>query len=139
MGALWDAIRIVMLEMKMATVNKSDRKKLVGTQILGSVIVFQRMDTGEEFARLDTAELAEDVTSATLIYGAKQIVADIVASADGAEAKVAGMIAAIDSLKAGVWPRRQGAPVSMDKAIETMMKALGETEAQVRARLGMTS
>lgn len=115
----------------MATVNKSDRKKLVGTQIIGSVVVFQRVDTGEEIGRVDSGALAGVALEQTLVYGVKQIVSDIVASADGLEAKITGMQGAIASLNEGQWPRRLAAPVDMNKAIETMMKALGKTRAEV--------
>ena len=121
----------------MATVNKSDRKKLIGTQVVGNIVVFHRVSTGEEIGRVDTGMMGGEILAQTLAYGVKQIVSDIVASADGIEEKCAGMRTAIASLGAGTWPRRAGAPASMDKAIETMMRALGETREQVCARLGI--
>lgn len=121
----------------MVTVNKSDRKKLVGTQVIGGVVVFHRADTGEEIGRVDTTALTPAMVQSTLVYGTKQIVSDVVAGADGIEAKINGMKAAIASLGAGTWPRREGAPASMEKAIVTMMAALGETRAQICARLNI--
>jgi hypothetical protein len=121
----------------MATVNKSDRKKLVGTQIVGTKVVFMRADTGEEIGRVDVATLTDNMTQQTLIYGVKQIVSDVVAGAEGIEAKVAGMSAAIASLGSGNWPRRPSAPVDMEKTIVTLMATLGETRAQILARLSI--
>jgi chemotaxis receptor (MCP) glutamine deamidase CheD len=119
----------------MATVNKSDRKKLVSTQIIGSVVVFHRCDTEAEIGRVDTAMLEGDILQKTLVYGIKQIVSDIVAAADGIDAKVAGMAQAIKKVNLGEWPRREASVGNVDKALEVMAKALGLTVAEVQAKL----
>ena len=124
----------------MATVNKSDRKQLVGTSIVrDSIVVFARKDTGEEFARVDVMALTPEMQLQCMLYGVKQVVSDIVSTADGLEAKIDGMKAAVAAIGSGNWPRRASAPVSTDKAVETLMKALGETREQVMARLGLTA
>lgn len=122
----------------MATVNKSERKQLVGTSIVrDTIVVFARKDTGEEFARIDVDAMSAEMQLQCMLYGVKQVVSDIVSTADGLEAKIDGMKAAVASIGSGTWPRRASAPVSTDKAVETLMKALGETREQVMARLGM--
>ena len=134
-----DAYRIrPYVECNMATVNKSERKQLVGTSVVrDSITVFARKDTGEEFARVDVTALTPEMQLQCMLYGVKQVVADCVSAAEGIDAKIAGMSAAVAAIGSGTWPRRTGAPVSTDKAVETLMKALGETREQVMARLGM--
>jgi hypothetical protein len=119
----------------MTIVNKTERKKLVGTQVVGDVVVFMRVDTGEEIGRLDTSALTTDMQRATLTYGTKQIISDIGAGTDDIETRIATMQRGIASLGSGSWPRRESAPASMEKAIITMMATLGETREQILARL----
>lgn len=119
----------------MATVNKSDRKKLIKTEVFGGVVVFQRADTGEEFTRLDVDDLAETVITQLMTYGAKQIIADVVASLDGVDDKVKGMQRAVEALQAGQWPRRTS-EVSVDKAAETLAASMGISVDALKAMLG---
>ena len=119
----------------MATANKSDRKKLIATEVYGGTVVFQRVDSGEEFGRVSMDDLGVDIQRQLMVYGAKQVIADVVASADGIEAKVRGMQAAIASLENGAWPKRTS-EVSIDKAAETLAASMGITVDQLKAMLG---
>jgi len=68
----------------MATVNKSERKQLVGTSVVrDSITVFARKDTGEEFARVDVMALTPEMQLQCMLYGVKQVVADCVSAAEG--------------------------------------------------------
>lgn len=122
--------------------NKTDRKKLISTEVLpnsstglATVLVFHRTDTGAEITRLDIARLT-DVTQ-LLIYGAKQICSDVVAGVDDADKKCAGIAAAVAALDAGTWPRRASAPATLEPAIAMIMKAQGCDRAAARKLLGM--
>lgn len=120
----------------MATVNKSDRKKLINTQVIGGLVVFARADTGEEITRINTDTVSSEMQLALMVYGAKQIVADVVSQADGIEAKAKGMSAACDALRAGQWPRRISM-ASMEPAIAMIMAAQGCDRAKALALLGL--
>lgn len=120
----------------MATVNKSDRKKLINTQVIGGIVVFARADTGEEITRINTDMVSSEMQLALMVYGAKQIVADVVSQADGIEAKAKGMSAACDALRAGQWPRRISM-ASMEPAIAMIMAAQGCDRAKALALLGL--
>lgn len=120
----------------MATVNKSDRKKLINTQVIGGIVVFARADTGEEISRINTDAVSSDMQLALMVYGAKQIVADVVSQADGIEAKAKGMSAACDALRAGQWPRRISM-ASMEPAIAMIMAAQGCDRAKALSLLGL--
>lgn len=120
----------------MATVNKSDRKKLISTQVIGGIVVFARADTGEEISRINIDVVSSDMQLALMVYGAKQIVADVVSQADGIEAKAKGMSAACDALRAGQWPRRISM-ASMEPAIAMIMAAQGCDRAKALALLGL--
>lgn len=120
----------------MATVNKSDRKKLINTQVIGGIVVFARADTGEEITRINTDMVSSKMQLALMVYGAKQIVADVVSQADGIEAKAKGMSAACDALRAGQWPRRISM-ASMEPAIAMIMAAQGCDRAKALALLGL--
>lgn len=120
----------------MATVNKSDRKKLINTQVIGGIVVFARADTGEEITRINTDTVSSEMQLALMVYGAKQIVADVVSQADGIEAKAKGMSAACDALRAGQWPRRISM-ASMEPAIAMIMAAQGCDRAKALALLGL--
>jgi hypothetical protein len=122
----------------MTTVNKTERKKLVQANVVGSQLVWHDMRTEGEFARLDTAQLDADIVAKLVVYGCKQIVADIVAGLDGADAKVNGMIRAITSLQNGVWPSRS-AEKSLEGPISMIMAAQGCDRAAARALLGLTA
>lgn len=115
---------------------KSDRKKLVSTQVVGATIIMHRVDTGAELGRIDTRALTEAMRDQTLIYGAKQIVSDVNAQLEG-EAKFEGISRAIAALGSGTWPARTSAPMNMETAILTLMAQLHETREQVEARLGI--
>ena len=120
----------------MATVNKSDRKKLINTQVIGGIVVFARADTGEEITRINTDMVSSEMQLALMVYGAKQIVADVVSQADGIEAKAKGMSAACDALRAGQWPRRISM-ASMEPAIAMIMAAQSCDRAKALALLGL--
>ena len=120
----------------MATVNKSDRKKLINTQVIGALVVFARADTGEEIARLNVDNVSADMGLALRVYGAKQIVADVVSQADGIDAKAKGMSAACDALNNGNWPRRVSM-ASMEPAIAMIMAAQGCDRAKALSLLGL--
>lgn len=120
----------------MATVNKSDRKKLINTQVIGGIVVFARADTGEEITRINTDMVSSEMQLALMVYGAKQIVADVVSQADGIDAKAKGMSAACDALRAGQWPRRISM-ASMEPAIAMIMAAQGCDRAKALALLGL--
>lgn len=120
----------------MATVNKSDRKKLISTQVVGSKLVWHRVETGEEMCRLDICALTPNIVSQLLVYGAKQIAADVVAAADG-ENKFAGIRAAVAALGAGQWPRRPSAPTSMEAAISALIVNMGISREKAREMLGL--
>ena len=122
----------------MATVNKSDRKKMVSTQIVGSLVVFHNAQTEAEITRLDVAGLSEAMQLALMIYGAKQIVSDVVSVVDGIDAKQRGMVSATEALRAGSWPRRPSAPASMEPAILMIMAAQKCDRATALATLGLT-
>lgn len=123
----------------MATVNKSDRKKMVSTQVVGSVVVFHNAQTEAEITRIDVAGLSEAMQLALMVYGAKQIVADVVSAVDGIDAKSGGMARATDALRAGMWPRRPSAPASMEPAILMIMAAQGCDRAAAMAMLGLSA
>lgn len=120
----------------MATVNKSDRKKMIGTTVLDSRVVFNRCDTGEEFGRIDVDRLNDEMRLALMIYGAKQIIADVVSGAEGIDDKIKGMTAAITALEGGSWPRRASA-ANMEPAIQMIMAAQKCTREAALAILGM--
>lgn len=120
----------------MATVNKSDRKKLINTQVIGALVVFARADTGEEICRVNVDDVSSDIGLALRVYGAKQIVADIVSQADGIEAKAKGMAAACDALASGQWPRRVSA-ASLEPAIAMLMTAQGISREAAMELLGL--
>jgi len=120
----------------MATVNKSDRKKLIATQVIGALVVFQRADTGEEITRVDVDALSGEMQLALMTYGAKQIVSDIVAALDGMDDKAVGMTKACDSLRAGVWPRR-ASQASMEPAIAHIMAHNGWSREKALEILGL--
>jgi len=118
----------------MATTNKTDRKKLVKTQIVGGTVVFQRADTGAEFARVDTTDLSADMVRATLVYGVKQIVSDVAADATGIDERVTAMGDAVKQLTGGTWPRRQS-EANVDKAAETLALSMGITVDKLKEML----
>ena len=58
------------VEYNMATVNKSERKQLVGTSVVReSITVFARKDTGEEFARVDVTALTPECSCSACCTG----------------------------------------------------------------------
>lgn len=120
----------------MATVNKSDRKKLINTQVIDALVVFQRADTGEEICRIDTDGVNGAMQTALMVYGAKQIVSDIVAALDGLDEKAAGMVRACDALRAGQWPRR-ASQASVEPAIAMLMTAQGISREAALKLLGL--
>lgn len=121
----------------MATVNKTDRKKLVATQVVGeTVVIFFDTRTGAEFNRLDIVSLTPTMRDKLMVYGAKQIVADIVAGVEGPDAKIKGMSKSVDALVAGQWPAR-ASERSPEGAIAMLMSAQGCTRAAARALLGL--
>jgi len=120
----------------MATVNKSDRKKLITTQVVGPLVVFARADTEEEICRINVDGVSDEMRLALAVYGAKQIVADVVSAADGIEAKAKGMSSACDALRAGQWPRR-ASMASIEPAILMLMTAQGITRAVALKMLGV--
>jgi hypothetical protein len=120
----------------MATVNKSDRKKLINTQVIGALVVFARADTGEEICRLNVDNVDDEMGLALRVYGAKQIISDIVSQSDGIEAKAKGMSAACDALRAGQWPRR-ASQASVEPAIMMLMAAQGITREAALKLLGL--
>ena len=120
-----------------AIANKTDRKKVVSTNVFGSTVTFHRAESGEEFARLDVRALPEGIVDQLLIYGAKQIVADVVAGVDGVDKKIDGMAAAVASQGSGVWPRRASAPATLEPAIGALMANMGITREKAREMLGL--
>ena len=120
----------------MTTINKTERKKRVSTTVVGSQVVWHDTRDGGEFARLDTATLSETITRQLVVYGLKQIVADIVAGVDGADGKVKGMAAAITSVQSGAWPSRTSEK-SLEGPIAMLMKAQGCTREAARGMLGL--
>lgn len=117
--------------------NKTDRKKVVATNVFGSTVTFHRAETGEEFARLDVRTLPDSIVDQLLIYGAKQIAADVVAGVDGAEKKIEGMTAAIAALGCGQWPRRAAAPATLEPAIAALMANMAISRQKAREMLGL--
>ena len=115
---------------------KSDRKKLVSTQVIGTTVIMHRVDTSAELGRIDVRALTDVIRDQTLIYGVKQIVSDVNAQLEG-EAKFEGISRAIAALGSGTWPARTAAPMNMEAAILTLMAQLRETREQVEARLGI--
>lgn len=120
----------------MTTINKTERKKLVSTSVVGSQVIWHDARDGGEFARLSIENLDADVTDKLIVYGLKQIVADIVAGVDGADAKVKGMAAAVESIRRGVWPSR-ASEKSLEGPIAMLMAAQGCDRAAARAMLGL--
>ena len=120
----------------MATANKSERKKLIQTQVVDGVVIFQRADTGEEFTRLDTEGLDPAILEQLVVYGAKQVISDVVASLEGLDAKMEGMQKAVASLENGAWPKRTS-EVSIDKAAETLAAKLGISVEALKKQLGV--
>lgn len=118
-------------------VNKTDRVKLVSTQVVESTVIFHRTDTQAEFARIDVAACTGDMKRALLVYGAKQVCSDIAAGIDNADKKIEAIAAAVASLGAGTWPRRASAPASLEPAIAMIMAAQKCDRAQARQLLGM--
>lgn len=123
----------------MAVVNKTDRKKLVSTEVLadGATCVWFDARTGGEFARIDLTECTSDMQTRLAMYGLKQIVADIVSGLDGPDAKIKGMAGAVAMIEAGQWPRRAPAEGSLDRAIAMLMQAQGIDRGAARAMLGL--
>ena len=120
----------------MAIVNKTDRKNLASTSVVGALVIWHDVRDGGEFARLDVSSLDDQIRDQLCIYGAKQITADIVAGVDGADAKVKGMAGAVDSLRAGQWPRRTSL-ASLEGPIAMLMKAQGIDRNAARELLGL--
>lgn len=104
----------------MATQSKTDRKKLVSVSVVGAVMIWNRVDTGAELARLDVTTLTDGMVRQLVVYGAKQIASDVVSAVDGEE-KFNGIVAAVAALGAGTWPRRPSAPASFEPAIAALM------------------
>jgi hypothetical protein len=123
------------MEFNMATVNKSDRKTLVKTQVIGSIVVFLRADTGEEFSRIDVASVTPEMQTKLMVYGAKQVCADVASGADTLQASIEGRAGACDALRLGVWPSRAPAPGSMEPAIAAVMRAVNCTREAAMALL----
>jgi hypothetical protein len=120
----------------MTTVNKTDRKKLVSTSVVENKVIWHDARTGGEFARLNIDELDGKIREQLIMYGLKQIVADIVAGVDGADAKIVGMGKAVDSLVQGQWPRRTSER-SLEGPIAMLMDAQGIDRRAARAMLGL--
>ena len=120
----------------MATVNKSERKKLVSTSVVGSVVIFHRVDTGAELGRTDFTQHSAEVETQVSIYGVKQIVSDVNSQLEGEE-KFAGITRAIADLNAGVWPARIGKAISPDAAMAALALHMGLTIEQMRAKMGL--
>ena len=110
--------------------NKSDRKKLIKTQVIGQTIVFFRADTEAEIARTDTESFPAELQQQGLIYGVKQIVADVNAGEEG-EDKFTGIARACEQLDRGLWPTRPKAPVSLESVIASIMELTGKSRAEV--------
>ena len=121
----------------MAVKNKSDRKKLISTQVVETVLVFHRTDTGAEIARIDVRGLPTAIIAPTLVYGIKQIASDVVAGVEDVEKKIAGIAAAVSAIGAGQWPRRAAAPATMEPAIAAIMATQKCSRTQARAMLGL--
>lgn len=129
---------------KAADAPKSDRKKLVSTQLLANkILVWHKEADKSELFRLDLAGLVPTVIDALVHYGAKQIVADIGASLEG-QARLDAMGKAVASLGAGAWPRRESQPavVTLDTALDVTWKAMQRTNpaitlAEVKRLLGL--
>ena len=121
----------------MATVNKTERKKMVSTEVVGTQVVWFDARDGSEFGRVDLDTLAFTIAQQLKQYGIKQIVADIVATATSPDDKIKGMRGAIDQINAGQWPRRAPAEGSLTRAIDMLMAAQGITRGAARAMLGL--
>jgi hypothetical protein len=120
----------------MATVNKTTRKNLVKTEVHNScIVVFQRADTGEEFSRIKVDSLSSDMQYALMVYGAKQVVSDVVSQVEGIDGKMAGMQKAVAGLEGGIWPKRTS-EVSIDKAAETLAASMGISVDALKKMLG---
>ena len=120
----------------MAIVNKTDRKKLASTSVIGALVIWHDVRDGAEFARLDISKLDDPIRDQLCIYGVKQITADIVAGIDGSDAKIKGMAGAVDALIAGQWPRRASV-ASLEGPIAMLMKAQGIDRNAARELLGL--
>jgi hypothetical protein len=121
----------------MATINKTERKKLVSTSVVGAAVIWHDMRDGGEFARVNIDQLDGPIRDKLIVYGLKQIVADIVAGVGGADGKVKGMAAAITSIEQGVWPSR-ASERSLEGPIAMLMAVQGCDRAVARAMLGLT-
>ena len=115
---------------------KSDRKQLVKTQTIGTLVVFHRADTGEEIGRVDGADLTEDMQTACATYGIKQIVSDVVAQLDGQD-KFDGITRGCDALNAGAWPRRAPTSSAMEAAVTALMVNMKIDRAEACRMLGL--
>lgn len=115
-------------------VNKTDRKKLISTEVIGNVVVWHRTDTGEEINRLDILTLTD--VSKLIIYGAKQVCSDVVANESDADKKCAGISKAVDALRAGGWPKREST-ANVDNAVALIMSRMGITRAKACEMLGI--
>lgn len=115
---------------------KSERKQMVKTQVINTLVIFQRADTGAEIERVDGADLNEAMQTACATYGIKQIVSDVVSQLDGQD-KFDGMAKACDALRAGAWPRRAPSAGSMEGAIMALMVNMKITRGQACGMLGL--
>lgn len=123
----------------MTVANKTDRRKLVETQVVLSKVVWFDATTKTEFCRADVAEMSEAMQMQLAQYGLKQIVADVVAGVDGGDAKMAGMARAVEQAKMNQWPRRAPAEGSLERAIGLLMMAQGCGRDAARALLGLAA
>jgi len=116
---------------------KTDRVKTVKTEVVGATIVWTRLDTEGEFGRLDVSALTPDMLRACALYGAKQVVADVVGTPANMDERVTRMKTAIASIGSGAWPRREAAEISPETAMLALAAKMGKSIEEVRAMLGM--
>ena len=119
-------------------INKSERKQLIKTEVVGTCVVFFEAATGGEVGRVDVADvMSGEQNFRVAMYGIKQIIGDVVATLAG-QAKLDGVQAACDALTLGQWPRRPAAEATMEPALAALMRMQGCSRAEARAMLGMT-
>lgn len=110
--------------------NKTERKKLISAELIGTICVMHRLDTQAELGRVDLAKMTDDIKLQTLFYGTKQACSDPCSALTGEE-KFAGITRNLASLASGVWPSRESKPVSVDAAAELLAKSMGMTRDQM--------
>lgn len=118
----------------MATENKTERKKLISAELIGTLCIMHRVDTQAELGRVDLSKMEEEIKLQTLFYGAKQACTDPCSSLSG-EAKFAGIARNLANLSLGIWPSREAKTISVAASAEVMAKSMDMTVDEMMALL----